>query len=84
MFVPYFVVPFFFYHHLELEERAGCFTLFVFLAPCGYYCFVALPRGAVGWSVVCGCSMCGCAGWSTPSLFACNKFRSSRVLPLPC
>ena len=52
MFVPYFVMPFFFYHHLELKQRAGCFTLFVLLAPCDCYCFVALPHGALGWSVV--------------------------------
>ena len=34
-------------------ERAGCFTLFVFLMSCDCYCSVALPHGAVGWSVVC-------------------------------
>ena len=35
------------------EERAGCYTLFVFLMSCVCHCAVDLPHGAVGWSVVC-------------------------------
>ena len=35
------------------RERAGCFTLFVFLVSCDCLCYVALPHGAVGWSAVC-------------------------------
>ena len=31
-------------------KRVDCFTLIVFCL-----CFVSLPRGAVGWSVVCDC-----------------------------
>ena len=31
-------------------KRVGCFTLIVFCL-----CSVSLPRGAVGWSVVCDC-----------------------------
>ena len=27
----------------------------VFLRPCNYLCYVFLPRGVVGWSVVCDC-----------------------------
>ena len=35
------------------EERAGCFTLFVFLV--SFDCYVALPHGAMDWFAVCGC-----------------------------
>ena len=31
------------------EERAGCFTLIVFLMSCYGSCTVDLPRGAVEW-----------------------------------
>ena len=37
------------------EERAGCFAWFVFLV-CRDGC-VALPRGAMGFSVVCDCDI---------------------------
>ena len=57
VFVPCFVV-----HNcvsflvlLEAEERAGCFTFFVFLVSCDCCCSSALPHGAVDWSVVCYC-----------------------------
>ena len=43
--------PFLFYNHLDGEERAGCFTWFVFLVSrdgC-----VVLSRGVMGLSVVC-------------------------------
>ena len=41
--------------HLDVEERAGCFTLFVFLMSCN--CYVALTHVAMGWSVVCDCGI---------------------------
>ena len=37
------------------EERAGCFTLFVFLMSCD--CSVALHPGAACWSAVCDCGI---------------------------
>ena len=42
---------------LDGEERAGCFTLFVFLVSCDCYCSVALPHGDVGWSALCDCGI---------------------------
>ena len=39
--------------HLDGEERAGCFTLFVFLVSRDFY--VALPHDAMGLSAVCDC-----------------------------
>ena len=33
------------------EEKAGCFTLIVFLLSCGCKCSVTLPCSAVSWSV---------------------------------
>ena len=46
-----------FCNHLDGEERAGCFYLFVFLMSynCCYY--VALPHGAVSWSAVFDCGI---------------------------
>ena len=44
------------YHHLEVngrEERAGCFTLLVFLVYCDNYCFMALLHRGVGCHAVC-------------------------------
>ena len=38
---------------LDGEERAGCFTLFVFLMSCDFY--VALPQDTVDWYVVSDC-----------------------------
>ena len=32
-------------NHLAEEERAGCFTLAVFLLSCDFWCSVSLPRG---------------------------------------
>ena len=61
MFDPYFgmhyLVFFLVLHHLDKEERAGCFTLIFFLISysCDCWCFLTLPRGAVGWSAVCDC-----------------------------
>ena len=44
-----------FANHRDGEERAGCFTLIVFLMYCD--CYVALPHGVVGWSAVCDCGI---------------------------
>ena len=71
MFVPCFVVhcyvsflvlciamcPYLFCNHLDGEKRAGCLTYFVFLVSRDCYSSVALPHGAVGWSVVCDCGI---------------------------
>ena len=45
--------PHWFSNHLDDEERACCFALFVFLVSCNCKCSVALPRVAIGWSAVC-------------------------------
>ena len=44
-----------FCNHLDGEERASCFALFVFLVSCDYC--VALPRSAMGLSAVCDCGI---------------------------
>ena len=41
------------YFDLDVEDRSGCFALFVFLGPRD--CCVALPGGATGLSAVCDC-----------------------------
>ena len=38
---------------LNRKKKAGCFAIFVLQMYCYYKCSVALPHGAVGWSVVC-------------------------------
>ena len=43
--------------HLPEEERAGYFTLLVFLLSCGCLCSVSLPCGAVIWCVVFVCGV---------------------------
>ena len=46
------------FNQLVVEERAGCFNLFVFLVSCDCYCYVMThPHGAVGKSAVCGCEI---------------------------
>ena len=56
---PRFVIQYFvsvyFCNHLDGEERAGWFALTVFLMSCDSQCSVALPHGALGWSVVYDC-----------------------------
>ena len=42
-------------NHLDGEERAGCFALFVFLV--SRDCCVTLPRSAAGLSAVCDCGI---------------------------
>ena len=49
--------PFLFCSHLGGEERAGCFTLFVYLMSCDCCCSVALRHRVVGWAVVCNCGI---------------------------
>ena len=44
-----------FCNYLDGEERAGCFTLFVFLV--SRDCCVALPHDATGLSAVCDCGI---------------------------
>ena len=44
-----------FCNHLDGEERAGSFSLFVFLV--SRDCCVALPRDAKGLSAVCDCGI---------------------------
>ena len=39
------------------RKRAGCFAFIVFQMSCYCKCSVALPHGAVGWSVVCDCGI---------------------------
>ena len=49
--------PFKFCNHPEEEERAGCFAFNFLQISCYRKCLMALPRGAVGWSLVCDCSL---------------------------
>ena len=51
-FVMQYSVPFLDCNHLTEEERAGCFTVIVFLLPCGCTCYMSLPRGTMrSWSL---------------------------------
>ena len=51
------VYQFQFRNHLKEEEKSGCFA-FIVLQMSGYCkCSVALPHGAIGWSVVCDCDI---------------------------
>ena len=43
---------FLFCNHLDEEDRACCFALLFLLISCDCKRYVALPHGAVGWSVV--------------------------------
>ena len=43
--------------HLGGGERAGCFTLIVFLMSCDCQCSMTLPLCAVGRSAVCDCGI---------------------------
>ena len=47
--------PYYFCNHLDREEGAGDFTLFVYLMSCGCYFSAAIPYVDVGWSAVCDC-----------------------------
>ena len=48
-------IQYWFCSHIDGEERASCFALFVFLVSCD--CCVALPGGAMGLSAVCDCGI---------------------------
>ena len=48
-------VHFYYCNHLNGEERAGCFALFVFLVSRDD--LVAHPHGAMGLSAVCDCGI---------------------------
>ena len=50
--------PFWFCSQIDEEERAGCFAFIVYRMSCYCKYFVALPRGAMGWSAVSGCGIC--------------------------
>ena len=39
------------------RKKANCFAIIVLQMYCYYKCYVALPRGAVGWSAVCDCGI---------------------------
>ena len=54
-FVILYFVSFWFCNHIDGEDRAGCFTLIVFLMFCDSQCSVAIPNGTMGWSAVCDC-----------------------------
>ena len=41
--------------YFEERERAGYFTVFVFLMSCDCLCYLAVLHGTVGWSAVCNC-----------------------------
>ena len=49
-------------NYLDEEERAGTFTLIVFMLSYVCLCSVPLPRDAVGWSVTCACDI----SWPLP------------------
>ena len=57
------------FNHLDGEERAGCFTLFVFLV--SRDCCVAFPHDATGLSAVCDCDI----SWSYSLTFLFNLLR---------
>ena len=44
-------------YHLDEEKRADCLNLFVLLMSCDCKGLVALPRGDVGRSIICGCGI---------------------------
>ena len=47
--------PFLFCNHIDGEERAGCFTLFVFLVPCD--CYLAPPHDVMFFFANCDCGI---------------------------
>ena len=58
---------------LAKEERAGCFSLIVFLMSCDCLCSESLPLSVIGWSAVCDCGI----SWSCLLLpvMICTFFR---------
>ena len=51
-FVLQYLVAFVFFNHPAGEERAGCYTLIVFLLSCDCQCSVSLSHSDMGWSAV--------------------------------
>ena len=49
----HYLMSFLVCHHLDEEERAGCFVFIVFWMSCYCKCHVALPHSVVGWTAVC-------------------------------
>ena len=49
--------PFKVCNHLEEDDNAGGFAIIVLQMKCYYKCYVVLPHGAMGWSVVCDCGI---------------------------
>ena len=81
MFGPCFVIQFFvsvyFCNHLDVEKRATCITLTVFLMSC----YVALHRGTVSWSkVVCDCGI----SWPYPLAFLFEALLKTRDVGCTC
>ena len=44
-------------NHLDEDEKAGSFAFIAFCVSCYCKCLVALPHGAMGWSVVYDCGI---------------------------
>ena len=44
-------------NYLDMEERACCLTLIVFLMSCVCQCYMTLPWGALGLSAVFDCGI---------------------------
>ena len=44
-------------YDLDENERAGCFVLVVVLLSSGCWFSMALLRGSLGWTTVCGCGL---------------------------
>ena len=49
---------------LVKKERAGCYTLIVFLMSCDLWCSGTLPRAAVVWCAVYDCGLFNCCSKS--------------------
>ena len=59
----------------SVYQRAGSFTLIVFLLSCGCLCYVSIPHGAVGWPAV---SECGIS-WSYSLFILFNNVKATFV-----
>ena len=52
------------------RERADCFTLILLLLRNSCLCAVSIPRGVMGWSMVCDCGI----SWSHSLKLCCCLF----------